>query len=330
MVVAVVVVVTGIAAPAAAQQANAQAEILFREGRRLMAAGNIAEACAAFEQSQALDAAVTTLLNLAACREKLDQLATAWGLFLDAERQTRSGRDRSTVQLNKTAQERAVRLEPLVPKLTISVSDKSRIEGLQILRGTEAVPQVMWNRAMPVDGGTYTITARAPGAAEWTLTITLAPSSDAKVVDVPDLRSPRAVTEPSKPVATVAPASESLPSPTLPVDTQTQRGGRSLLLPLSLGGGAVVLFGASAGVWLWGNSTYDDAKAEMVNQSRRTSLYDSANRKRYIAQGLAVGGVACASVAVWLYFRQQDAQATRTGGLLVVPTPSGVQALLAF
>jgi hypothetical protein len=63
--------------PARGQPAGVQAEVLFRDGRSLMTAGKVAEACAAFEQSQKLEPAVPTLINLAACREKLGQLATA-------------------------------------------------------------------------------------------------------------------------------------------------------------------------------------------------------------------------------------------------------------
>src|SRR5688500_16529073 len=108
-----------------------------------MKAGKVAEACAAFEQSQKLEPAITTLLNLAGCREKLGQLATAWGLFLDAERQTRSASDKATEQLHKVAGDRAAKLEPRVPKLTIGVPDKSKIGGLEILRDKESVPAVM-------------------------------------------------------------------------------------------------------------------------------------------------------------------------------------------
>src|SRR5689334_5913935 len=75
---------------AQAQPSGAQAETLFRQGKELMGKGQIAEACAAFDASQKLDPTIATLLNQAACREKNGQLATAWGLFLEAERQTRS------------------------------------------------------------------------------------------------------------------------------------------------------------------------------------------------------------------------------------------------
>src|SRR5215471_15410206 len=97
---------------ARAQPSGAQAEALFREGKDLMAKGKVAEACAAFDASQKLEPEVTTLLNLAACREKNDQLATAWGLFLEAERQTRTSSDPPTQQLHQVATSHASKLEP--------------------------------------------------------------------------------------------------------------------------------------------------------------------------------------------------------------------------
>lgn len=176
-----------LATPAEAQPAPTQADLLFREGRNLMAAGKIAEACAAFEQSQKLDPAVTTLINLAACREKLGQLATAWRLLLDVDRQTQSASDDAAAQLRKIALDRAGKLEPRVSKLTIRVPDQSRGKLLEILLNGEQVTDEWWNRALPVEGGTYTIIARAPRASEWSISVTLAPESDAQTVDIPDL-----------------------------------------------------------------------------------------------------------------------------------------------
>jgi hypothetical protein len=154
-----------------------------------MVAGKVAEACAAFEQSHKLEPAIAVLVNLAACREKHGQLATAWGLFLDAERQTRSTSEFGTERLYRVVHDRAARLEPRVPKLTISVPDRSRIDGLEVLRDGERIPAVMWNRALPVDGGTYTITARVAGANEWSMRVNLEPEADTKTVDIPDLRN---------------------------------------------------------------------------------------------------------------------------------------------
>lgn len=321
-----------------AQPAGAQAEVLFREGRDLMAAGKTAEACASFEQSQKLDPVVTTLLNLAACREKLGQLATAWGLFLEVERQTRSANDRASEQLHKVARDRAAKLEPRVPKLTISVPDRSKLDGLEILRNNENVSSVMWNRALPVDGGTYTITARAPGTNEWSTRVTLTLEADIKTIDIPDLRNlmrdldkppeaPTAIETASGQRQTTQPAAPSaggeLPES---LDVPMATGRRGLVLPVALGAGAAVVLGSALGFSLWGDSTYDEAKAEMTDQARRDSLYDSANRKRFAAQGLAVAGVGCAGVAVWLYLRQRSAstEPTSAARLIFVPTGSGI------
>jgi len=48
---------------AAAQSAGAQAEVMFREARVLLEAGKVAEACAAFESSQKLKPATSTLIT---------------------------------------------------------------------------------------------------------------------------------------------------------------------------------------------------------------------------------------------------------------------------
>src|SRR3977135_2013270 len=119
---------------ASAQSASALAEALFRQGRELMAAGQTADACNAFAESQKLEPATSTLLNLASCREKLGQIATAWGLFVDAARQTRSASDPATRQLHTVAAERATRLENRISKLTINVPQGSQVDGLEISR----------------------------------------------------------------------------------------------------------------------------------------------------------------------------------------------------
>src|SRR5687767_11843809 len=67
------------AASAQPPQGDAAAsEALFREGRRLMKAGDYEGACPKLEESLRLDPALGTLFNLASCEEQLGRWATAW------------------------------------------------------------------------------------------------------------------------------------------------------------------------------------------------------------------------------------------------------------
>lgn len=282
-----------------AQPAGAQAETLFRQGKELMAAGKIAEACEAFDASQKLDPTISTLLNQANCHEKNSQLATAWGMFLTAERQARAASDGPTQKLHQLALERANGLESRVSKLTINVPDSSRTDRLEIRRGDDLVDAAGWNRALPVDGGTYRITARAPGTAEWSSTITVAAEGDTKTLDIPKLE---AAAFAAKTIAHIEPRRET------PATVH-----RSKLAPLALGASGLAALGGAVGFKLWGDRTYDDAKAETLDNTRRHSLEDSANNKRYVAEGLALAGIGCAGVAVWLYLR---------GGHETAATPS--------
>jgi hypothetical protein len=319
----VCVVVAAVSSSTAfAQPAGAQAEVLFRQGRELMAANKITEACNAFAESQKLQPDIATLLNLAGCREKQGALATAWGLFLDAERQTR-GTDAASQQLHAAALDHSKKLEPRISKLTINVPQQSQIDGLEVKRGDERIDAALWNRALPIDGGTYTVSAHAPGTATWSATITVGREADTKTIDIPDLRSlPRDVVPAPTTAATTAP----VPVASAPVDHVEHSdgsggNGTSRVLPITISAVAVALLGGALAFDLWGNSTYNDAKAEMTSQSQRDSLYDSANDKRYTSIGFLAGGAAAAGVAVWLFVRGEHADSNATA---IVPTSSGV------
>jgi hypothetical protein len=170
-----------VAARAHAQPAAAQAEVMFRKGKQLLAEGKTAEACAAFDASQKLDPTVSTLLNQANCREKNGQLATAWGLFLEAERQTRGGGDENK-QLHQVATAKAAKVEARMSTLTINAD--SKLAGLEVRRDTTVIDPLTYNQALPIDGGTYKITAKAPGKVEWSTTIKIENEKDAKTVTV--------------------------------------------------------------------------------------------------------------------------------------------------
>jgi hypothetical protein len=182
------------------------------------------------------------------------------------------------------------------------VSSESRIDQLEILRDTDRVDGAMWNRALPVDGGTYKITARAPGATAWSTTVTIAAERDTKTVDIPKLQSAAS--------AATGGDEDATPNEEPPDETPLQP--RSTLVPLVLGGAGLAALGGAIGFELWGRSTYEQAKTETTSQARRDSLYSSANTKRYVAEGLAIAGIGCAAVAVWLYLRGRGGESTAT------------------
>src|SRR5262249_22039425 len=105
----------------------------------------------------------------------------------------------------------------------------------------------------------------------------------------------------------------------------------SKVAPFVVGVGALVLLGSGLGFELWAESKYAAAKSEMMNQPHRDSLYDSANMKRYVAQGLAVGGLTAGGVAVWLYLRggNRERDATTHASVRVVPMATSVSLSLS-
>ncbi|HUS33601.1 MAG TPA: hypothetical protein VMZ53_34095 [Kofleriaceae bacterium] len=295
------VLVCLVAGQVAAQPAAAQAEALFRQGKQLMDAGKTAEACKAFEASQKAEAAVSTLLNLANCREKNGELATAWGLFLDVARQTRAATDAAGKQFNATANQRASNIEHRLSHLTVGVSDNSKLPQLEVVRDGVAVDAGSWNRRLPIDGGKHTIVARAPGHKPWTITIDVASHDDDRQVEVPPLPE----------------AEQAIETPTPRAETSRASSGHTgawvlTATTLALAGGAI-------GFDLWARDTYDKTLVA-GDPDLQTALWKSANRKRYVADGFAVGAIGCGVAAIWLFARGGSGSTT-TAHIEPVATP---------
>jgi hypothetical protein len=328
---------------------SAEAEKLFTDGNKLMADGKLAEACAAFEASNRVEPRAGTLLRLGECREKKQQLASAWSAYKDARNLATDPRKR------QFATTRAAALEPRLSYLTVAVSDQVRIRGLVLTRNGTSFDPMLWNRALPVDGGDYVMAGRAPGYETWQRTVH-APLEGAKLsVDVPALTKASSVSIPEGPPPSTPPNPPSTaptpPSVNVPVSTVVQQNVNvaappppsvvvvpvldhspaspqtsSKVVPLAVGAGALALLGGGLGFELWAESRYAAAKSEMTSQLRRESLYNSANTKRYVAEAVAVSGLAAGGAAVWLYLRNDNRErdATTNAGMHVVPTATGL------
>src|SRR5262245_28888208 len=90
-----------------------------------------------------------------------------------------------------------------------------------------------------------------------------------------------------------------------------------------VGGVALATLVGAVGFELSSRSTYDQSKAE-YDDAKQRSLYDSANRKYRVAQGLAIGGAALVVGAAVLWFAGGP-QAEEERGVAIAPvaTPEG-------
>jgi len=172
LVVLVVIAATRVAG------ASPESDKFFGDGKDLLKAGKLAEACDAFARSQKLEAKVGTLLNLADCRERQGQTATAWSLFLEAKSLATQTKDKRAAEATK----RAATLELKLAYVTLTVAPDRQVEGLVIKRNGTVVEPAAWNKAVPLDPADYVIEASAPKHVPWSTTQSLSPRERVTVV----------------------------------------------------------------------------------------------------------------------------------------------------
>ncbi len=189
-------------------QERAAAEALFREGKKLMAAGSVAEACRRFEESQRIDPQGGTLLALALCHEKEGRVATAWVEYREAAETAKTAGRPDRVAI---AGKGAAALEPRLPRLSVTVPKASLQPGLTILRDGEELGQGAWDTAVPVDPGVHEVQASAPGRVSWKAKVEVADGEEKKVT-IPAL-------PPEAALASSSGAVPPEPPPTKPVPT---------------------------------------------------------------------------------------------------------------
>lgn len=158
------------------------ADALFDQGKALLDQDRVNEACERLRDSYHLDPALGTLGLLAWCHERQGKIATAWREYLEvAEMASRANAfERETV-----ARRRALALQKDVSTMRIDV--EPAVPGLQVVVGERSLPQGSWGKAMAMDPGEVTVTARAPERVAWTRTVTIGTPADAVVVRIPPL-----------------------------------------------------------------------------------------------------------------------------------------------
>lgn len=314
-------------AGARAQSAGdkAAAEALFDEGKRLVDAGKYADACPKFEESQRLDAGLGTMLYLADCYERAGRTASAWGAFREAAAVAKSSGQADREQI---ARGRAEALEPKLHRLALRVEDASEgltVERVETVSGRrESLSRATWGVALPIDPGTYRITASAPGKTPWSSNVTIPPDAGTQTVAVPSLVAGAATETPPPPKETTPP-----PAGEVEESWSTQH-----WIGLGIGAVGIVGFGVSGALALVAvgkNGDADDlcgeGSATCTTQEGVDASSDAQGLGNAATGALVAGGVLTTiGVIIFLAAPYEKETAAKIGGTSVALTPSAPNA----
>jgi tetratricopeptide (TPR) repeat protein len=303
---------------------KAAAEALFVEGRELLYNHEYEAACRRFEESQAVDPGVGTLLYLGDCYERLGRVASAWAMYREAFSAARAAgqADRSRV-----AQEHASKLEPKLSKLSVLVAPENRVAGFELTINGKPVADVLFGVPVPFDPGRYELVARAPGHGDWSTQVEVKANGQQTTAQVPALQS-------LSPAAQAAGQGGAAPSglaarelPAGGVDPyESDRGqplGRQAKIGLVVAGGGVVAVGTGLVFGTVASNKDDKAKAGCPSgcvSQEAAYLNESARNWATAANVSYVIGALALTTGAILYFTDgsDDAQA-RPARLTITP-----------
>jgi serine/threonine-protein kinase len=288
--VAVALVVTfAIARDASAQATDkATAEVLFNQGKALLAEGKLAEACPKLAESLRLDTGIGTMLYLAECYERSGMTASAWAQFREAQATAAKESDAR----EKIARERADQLEPKLSRFSVTVPSVADVPGLVVTRDGTEIGRAGWGVESPIDPGRHVIRASAPGRLPRETTIDVAPRS-------PPTRFVVAALELAPAAPGPVPGPRETPAPT-PEGSSKQR-----TIGIGLAAAGVVAAGVGTFFGLRAISSLDDADPHcnrVTCDQRGLDLRDRSQSQANVSTVLfIVAGVAVAGGAV-LFF----------------------------
>jgi tetratricopeptide (TPR) repeat protein len=274
------VVTSLVAVTAYAQSAPSEADRLFEDGRKLMAAKQPAAACTKFEASIKLDpSAAGTMLNLGLCYEQTNRPHSALVWFRRA--QARAS------ETNLPSQEQAAKdhtraLATIVPVVTLTFTVPPPT-GVQVTLDGVPVPATDWAH-VEVDPGSHAIEVTAPGHQPLDQTVEVAAHG-------------------TQPVTIGALAGD-----------EVRVKARGLRM-IEIGGGVLAL---SLGYDLIERRNYYSNK-DKGTSAGTTAANSAATRVRYIGTGVGAVGVAVAAVGAYFFFSSGHRTAESPERTAIVP-----------
>lgn len=290
----------------------AAAEALFQEARALSAKGDHAAACPKFKASHELDPGYGVLFNLAECYAAVGKTASAWAAYNEAAGMAKVSGQADRVE---KADKRAAELTPKLEKLTVVVSDPP--SGLVVKRDGVVQAAATWGVALPVDPGSHTIVAEAPGKKPWTGEV--------------------ATGGPGKTVSITIPALEDAPagSSTSPTSTGTSDTGgpppgddglgARRIAGLAIGGAGIVAIVVGSAMGGLASSSWNDAqnnhcRTELLCDPIGVGLVRDAKTFATVSTALFIGGGVLAAGGATLFVLSLGGGKKEGAGLTVTPS----------
>ena len=269
--------------PASAQGTAAAAETLFQQGRDEMTQGNYESACAKLRQSDELDPALGTKLNLADCESKRGKLATAWELFKAVEEKLDPKDSRYPI-----AKQKRQALEPQLPKLVITLAPGAPAN-TTVREGTAVLGTSAFGIELPLDPGHHELLVSAAGCSDAKFAVELAPGKTAKVEVAPGAPTAPA----AAPATTLTPTTTMMPTTT----TQTRAASGTKTLGYVFGGIGVagLVVGGVSGILTLSAKSTNDKHCDAATRTCDSQGRDAASSGRLFGAmttaGLATGVV---------------------------------------
>ena len=278
-----------------------------------------ATACAKFAESQRLEPAAGTAINLAECLDRRGQLADAWQRWKEARRLLRDGDDRIWA-VDRKVQELEARLPRLTLRLEPGVAPDVRVE-----RDGVPVGAASLGTALPLNPGPHEVVVRAPGHHERRYVVELEESANQELSVAPGPALPEPEPEPEPPPAPPLPVQlDSAPPPAQPV-AHTSPARTAGFAVVGVGAASLVAGSVFGGLAIRQKNQMDgcvESGSRLLCDSAGLAAADKGRTYATVANVAVAVGVAGLGVGLYLVLSNAPEGGDRAA-IGVGPTPGG-------
>jgi hypothetical protein len=293
----------------------AEAKSLFTKAEADEDAGRWSDALTKLRRVTAVKTTPGVRFHIGLCEEKLGHLVAALDDYAMAEQ---SGRAENKQEVVGVASEARTSLQARVPHMTVGLPARF-VDGplrAEVRLDGAIVPASSYGIAGPVDPGSHTIQAHAPGQLSYALTVTVVERQDARV-DILFVPDPNAAPLPG------APAAAKAPPQAVSTDTSASTGGmgtnRRLAIIATAGAGALLLGGVGAYAAAAGDQSYWQGKCAGLGPSCMGMSNPTPTRVwDWTALGAWIGAAGAAGLSVYWWTRPDGGSTPSVQGSLVV------------